>query len=658
MLRKRPLALETLESRLVPDAYGIPWPAAERLSLSFAPDQTPIAGHTSNLFAVLDAIAPTPVWQREILRAFQTWAVHTNVNVGVKADGGQPFGIAGRPARDPRFGDIRIAAQPMSREAVATSIPFSPVFSGTLTGDLFLNSNSDFAGGRLFAAMLHEAGHVLGLGHSDDPASAMYAHLSTRSQLTGSDIAALQALYGVRTADVHEGRLGNDDFRTATPIRHPHRSGHSYDGSTPLVLFGDITARGDVDVFSLRAPNGYRGPLTIRLQTEGISLLAPRLTVYDAAGRELGQAASTESNGSAVSVRLDQVDPAATYFLRVEGAAGDEFGVGAYGLAASYDDVSQVSAEALALFLRGAYEELTPEEIDKLFGDPTHAFIGDDRGNNDFNRAVFLRQKPGAGTVFDVTGSLSHDADADFYRILTAPGRTGRATVLTVTVWGITDNAVVPRIAVFTPSRTPVSAEVLLNGNGTYAIEINGGHPQGFYYLRLSNPTDPGSRVGNFALHALFRDRTADLDTFATGELSETDPAQSHALYVAHSQLFQFVLSAAGGGGIAGAGVRMRVFDSSCTEVFRLEAGAGDTVSGPSVFLAPGAYTVTFTALGPPPIPNLSYRLRGKGLGDPIGPALEDPTLRPMYESPFDPLLFIYPGDIHTPSQYLWITLA
>src|SRR4051794_33869189 len=70
------LALERLEDRLTPATYGSPWPDATHLTLSFAPDGTAAGGGTSVLFHTLNARAATAVWQREVLRAFQTWAVN------------------------------------------------------------------------------------------------------------------------------------------------------------------------------------------------------------------------------------------------------------------------------------------------------------------------------------------------------------------------------------------------------------------------------------------------------------------------------------------------------------------------------------------------------------------------------------------------------
>src|ERR1700751_5339129 len=106
------LVVEQLEDRLAPAIYGTPWPDPEHLTLSFAPDTTLGGTSASNLSQTLNAVAPTSTWEREILRAFQTWAVNANINLAVVSDGGQPLGSAGAVQGDPRFGDIRIAATP------------------------------------------------------------------------------------------------------------------------------------------------------------------------------------------------------------------------------------------------------------------------------------------------------------------------------------------------------------------------------------------------------------------------------------------------------------------------------------------------------------------------------------------------------------------
>src|SRR6478672_11866611 len=116
MRNKRPLTLERLENRLAPAAFAVPWPEADELTLSFASDGTDAGGRLSSLFRTLDARIPRAVWQREILRAFQTWAVEADINVGVVADRGLPFGTLGFKEGDPRFGDIRLGAYPMASD--------------------------------------------------------------------------------------------------------------------------------------------------------------------------------------------------------------------------------------------------------------------------------------------------------------------------------------------------------------------------------------------------------------------------------------------------------------------------------------------------------------------------------------------------------------
>ncbi len=92
-------SLERLEGRYAPATWGNPWPDPSHLTLSFVPDGTLVAGHSSNLFQTLNALAPTKTWQNTILRAFQTWATQANINLAVVPDQGLPLGSPGAIAK-------------------------------------------------------------------------------------------------------------------------------------------------------------------------------------------------------------------------------------------------------------------------------------------------------------------------------------------------------------------------------------------------------------------------------------------------------------------------------------------------------------------------------------------------------------------------------
>src|SRR5207253_7407999 len=78
----------------------------------------------------------------------------------------------------------------------------SPPNSEPVAGDMHLDADEDWHTGAnldLFSVALHEAGHALGLGHSDRPGAVMYPYYHLVSGLTDDDIAGIRDLYGSKS---------------------------------------------------------------------------------------------------------------------------------------------------------------------------------------------------------------------------------------------------------------------------------------------------------------------------------------------------------------------------------------------------------------------------------------------------------------------------
>ena len=649
--RRTRLGLESLESRAVPATFGVPWSDPSHLTISFAPDGTAIAGHTSTLASTLNPQLPTATWQREILQAFQTWAVNANINIGLVADGGQAFGVAGKSQHDARFGDVRVGAQAMTPEVLSISVPNDPAVSSSLTGDVLVNSSDKFNAKSLdlFAVMLHEAGHVFGIGDGVDPKSPMFSKYTGNLTLTAADVAALQAQYGVRAPDANEGSSGNDSISRATTIPIP--GGNS---TTPLIAYGDVTTAKDLDFFSFRAPNNYAGPVTVRLQSAGISLLAPQLTVLDAKGNVVGTARAASGFGDVVNVRIAKASPNATYYVKVQGATADVFGIGGYGLAVSFDAATTVTTATIDSVLRGPYQSFLPNDIQTLLlGKPNPLFNDDHGANDDLIAATQLVSKPGyaRNSHYEAVGSTSGPTDVDYYRITTADSpKGGLPLVLTVTARSMDVNGATPRVAILDRDGLPVPSQVIANGDGTFTVQAAGVKPGGNYFLKVGPGTASGSAsTGNYALEAQFGAAAANLSVLASGTLNAASPSKAFNFYVGESQLMNLVL-AADGAAVPGSAVRMTLTDSKGRVVYTLTTAAGDVTSGAALFLTPGAYSLRFTVLGTQPV---AFRLLGDGISDPVGPALSDPTLTPAYNAPGLPGWFLYPGGVLSTVPYL-----
>jgi hypothetical protein len=238
-------------------------------------------------------------------------------------------------------------------------------------------------------------------------------------------------------------------------------------------------------------------------------------------------------------------------------------------------------------------------------------------------------------THYAYTGSLANASDVDTYTVRT-PAWT-RPGALTATVWSVGPPGAVPTIRVTDKLGNPVAADILANGNGTYTVQVTRAAASRDYFVQVT-----GSAAGNYSLAVDLTKQTAPVVSFASDQMTAAQPNTARALYVAQSQVFDFIRSAQGATG----SVRMTVFERTGSQLHALStltAAAGQTVTGPGLFLKGGTYAVVFESLGGA----TGYVLRGAGLTIPIGPVTTDQTGKPIFTLPdAPPGQYVYPGDL------------
>jgi hypothetical protein len=353
--RKHPYrpTLEGLEERIVPYALaGVRW-ANVNVSASFAPDKTLIfpaavsptgAPVVSNLFGSLGAHYPAAVWQHEYARALQTWADVTPLNFHFVSDDGSPAADS-NGSQVPNYGQIRFFgyAIPYGYSGMTNYPDYAPYagcsFLATQDGWTIDDPVPPGASGTpdLYSIILHETGHALGLLCSTDPSAVMYQSVSDFTGLSPDDVAGIQAIYGAHPTDP----IGHS-LTTATPL--------TLNSSSAVTLSGDLSSVSDLDYYRVTAPASFDGTMSVSVDARNLSLLIPKVSVYDATGHLLGSANAGTDYGSVATLSLGGLTPGQTYYLVADGATTDVFGMGAYKLQAKFGGITiPPSAPSLAI---------------------------------------------------------------------------------------------------------------------------------------------------------------------------------------------------------------------------------------------------------------------------------------------------------------------
>jgi hypothetical protein len=611
------LSVEQLEDRVTP-SWGVPWFDGSSLTLSFVPDGTDISGKASNLFSALGANSSQAQWKGEILRAYQTWAVQSNLNIGLVNDGGQPMGVAGAPQEDIRFGDIRVGARPLSAAPASTASMAGAVGfdynSKTWAGDLVFNSQYQFGIGDtpgqqsdLFSVALHEAAHSFGLSDQNtDPTSVLYArYQGIYNALALTDTLALRAMYGIRSNDAYEGLLGNGTELTAFNLTS---------NGNLTAINADVTQLGDVDIYKIVTPSSLTGVtgLTINLRAAGISLLTSRLTVLDALGNTVATTATSDPTNNNLSLTLPNYHASSTYYVKVQGSGTDVFSIGAYVLKLNYSPYNPAGTNA----------------------DTTNAYYTNIEAGSHLTLATAQTLTPVRATkanTFVLAGYLSSPTNTDWYRITpTAPiGFSGTLFVGTMT----TTNGLYPTVAIYGSNGQQLPAVVTQSDNGSFEVQLAGATTGTTYYVRVAAADPTGAHAtGIYTLGATLSPvGPTQFESIGSDSLTTSTATQYSTMTVTGDRLTQFALNATGGSTTATTAVRMTLFDATGRAVFTTVALAGQPLSTGAVWLGSGTYTVVFNAAtrDGSSLQTLAVDVAARTLSDPIDPYVIDPTETP-----------------------------
>jgi Matrixin/Bacterial Ig-like domain len=371
-------ALEGLESRIVLySASGNAWPNPQLITISFMPDGTNLGGGvTSNLFSTFNSKSSLAGnWENVILQAAQTWAQQTNINFAVVPDDGAPSGSGPDEQGSPGFGDIRIGGYNFGSSTLALTYQPPSANNFSIAGDIAFNTGQSFNVGStydLFTVAMHEFGHALGLNESSVSSAIEYpTYTGRKTGLASDDIAGIRSIYSAgapRTPDAYNSNgASNGTLSTAATI--------STSSLTALVPNLNISTAGQLEYFSFTAPAGTGSTLSVDVQSSGLSLLAPKLTVYASNGTTvLASANGAGEYGTTLTVNVSNVTAGEKFYVEAQGADTTQMGTGRYALGISFKGTTPTTAASPA--------------VSEAAGTPEHAGDGQADGSSSLGYGI------------------------------------------------------------------------------------------------------------------------------------------------------------------------------------------------------------------------------------------------------------------------------
>ncbi len=665
MFKRRPFQIESLERRDLMTAESLAWDDASSLRLSFVPDGTRVANQVSDLDKVLSASPAGSQWREAIAQAFQIWSQYANINVGIVSDSGTAIGAAGPVRADDRFGEIRVGGISMSPDTWAEAIDHEKLSSGTWAGDMFFNTDADWNKhpDDLLRVALHEAGHVLGLPHNSDPNSPMHTHgVPTSLVPAASDIALLQELYGLRGPDANEISKANDKLGDATRMRFSDVSS-KFDGSKPLVHYGEIQGSTDRDIFYFETPGDYAGPTTINVVSKGLSLLKFRLTVMDDRGTVLQTADNTAALGGEASVHLQSTTRAARYYVQIDPLGDSLSKMGRYAVIAELDNrITIPHGQTLAAvskadrWFASSPNSLGSFNVSDLAAAQKNVTLSDDKGTDDnpadatridpFMDSTVRRSARAIGTITSVT-------DVDSFRFRSPRPAGNKVFGMLVQVDAIERDGLLPSVVVLDSLNRVLQTEFLVNGNGEVKLWLPSVSPNADYIVQITGVA--GNNIGNYEITSTFQETKPVRALVAESDLTPDAPESQSVWYVARPQLFTLALDSTHSDS-SRIPVWVNVYDDRRRAVGNIASVTGLLRTGPSLLLMPGTYYLQFGtrfSSSAQASETVHVKLTGQSDTDPLGPPLLDPGTTPIFACPDNPDIFCYPPDVRTTEPFV-----
>ena len=561
------LGVEILEERDVPSATP--------LTIDFMPDNTSLLGSTSALYRTFDTSIDAA--EKEIVRAFQTWANVANIDFGLLTGSG-PGGLT--PYADPTQASvIHISALPLSSGVLAISNPVNNLSS--LSGDMFINANQSFsiAGGAgrydLYTTAVHEVGILLGLRENSTPSSVMYSqYAGVRTGLSAGDITAIQGRYGVRTADDFSGGSGNSTFATAA----------SFPMNTSLISANLLTPQ-DVDYYTFNV-DPTQGPTTITLQTSGISLLTAKMTVYDPNGNVIGTTSASDARNGNLTLILSNYPQASGYRVKIESASTGVSGLGAYQLS-----ITNASTQVATALSTDAANSLTLTSANSAY-----------------------------------TGSLISATEVDTYAVKASYNNNSSnlSSFMIVNVRSQT-NLLNPQVVVYDQNGNLMKTDLLVQDNGMMTIQVRNVQRDQQLTVKVSSAS---GAIGGYGLSFGFSATPVRSSVRTSGTLNAVAVSTAGLMQVTQQQIVHFVLSAKTVDGSTNTALQLTIRNSlnQVVKNITVNSGSGNSVD---VLLARGNYSVEIKAIslnGSAVVP-VSYVLTTYVVSNPIAVTSEDPTV-------------------------------